>query len=582
MLAFRHISDRQRDVLRNLFNIVYMMASSGKPVSDMEIQCELAQKLKVDIGPSYQNRFKAREFLHAMAECHRQDNTAIIKQAPFISILSDGSTDSSIMEQETVMVRAVHQGEPVTVLADIVSLDHAHAAGILQGIRQALGRVDTDLDDLASPDSPGPCLISCNFDGASVMMGCKSGVQARLKDIMGWDILAVHCVAHKLELGVLDAVKTLPTIINFELHIKWLYQFYSKFNAKNRRDVKQVAAVLEADFVNLPEIKEVRWLSSKARADEAVLKDVAVIATHLEEVATGDSEKAAKAKRLHKEVTSVNFLKQLHLMLDVLEVLGELSRFFQTDNLLVFEVQEGIDDCVMKLMDIKESGGCHMLDMIKNYSPGDKIFTSGNGSVNLTGPCPDVNFKDTSTAALLDGIISYVTSRFKDFVSNPLKAFSVFNYSVWPTSTSELASYGKADLQVILDTFARALSPQVQENAQKEFVTLKACMKGYSGKVAPLKAYQALILNPPPKLKSILQIVTLMLTVSCNTAQCERSFSAMNLVKTRQRMSMSQDILQDCLLLKTEGPSLTDYNPDRAINHWLSTGGSKHLANFKH
>ena len=97
------------------------MAINAKPLSDIEMQCGLALKLGVDLGPRYHNRFKAKGFLHAMAECHHQDNKTMISQTQFISTLSDGSTDKAVMEQETVHVRIVHKGESVTLMADMVA-----------------------------------------------------------------------------------------------------------------------------------------------------------------------------------------------------------------------------------------------------------------------------------------------------------------------------------------------------------------------------------------------------------------------------------------------------------------------------
>ena len=155
----------------------------------------------------------------------------------------------------------------------------------MQGISTALQTVDLTLEELASIDAPRLTLVFCNFDGASVMMGCRNGVQAKLKDISKCDIISVHCVAHHLKLAILDDVKDVHSVTNFEQIVKWLHLFYSKYNVKNRRDIKEVASVLELVFVHMPEIKELRWLSSKARAVEALLKDLAAIAVHLEEVA---------------------------------------------------------------------------------------------------------------------------------------------------------------------------------------------------------------------------------------------------------------------------------------------------------
>ena len=122
IMMYRNLPEAKKAKMCHLFNIVYALALHGKPMSDMDMQCELAIKMGVDLGLKYQNRLKAKEFLRAIADCMRQDHAAVVKQAPFISILSDGSTDRAIMEQETVMIRVVDKGTPITVMADIVSV----------------------------------------------------------------------------------------------------------------------------------------------------------------------------------------------------------------------------------------------------------------------------------------------------------------------------------------------------------------------------------------------------------------------------------------------------------------------------
>ena len=49
-------------------------------------------------------------------------------------------------------------------------------------------------------------LVYVNFDGASVMSGHVSGVQQRMmENVPG--LLYTHCVAHVLELAMLDSMK---------------------------------------------------------------------------------------------------------------------------------------------------------------------------------------------------------------------------------------------------------------------------------------------------------------------------------------------------------------------------------------
>ena len=49
--------------------------------------------------------------------------------------------------------------------------------------------------------------MGCTFDGASVMMANSGGVTQQLQVKIGRPVIVSHCVAHRLELAVLDAVK---------------------------------------------------------------------------------------------------------------------------------------------------------------------------------------------------------------------------------------------------------------------------------------------------------------------------------------------------------------------------------------
>lgn len=73
----------------------------------------------------------------------------------------------------------------------------------------------------------------------------------------------------------------------------------------------------------------------------------------------------------------------------------------------------------------------------------------------------------------------------------------------------------------------------------------------------------------------------MMFTFSVSTAEAERVFSAMNIIKNPLRTRLNQDVLQDLMLLKVEGPNFEDYDPSRAIDLWLTTGGTKHVSGHK-
>ena len=54
--------------------------------------------------------------------------------------------------------------------------------------------------------------MNVNFDGAAVRCGQRSGVQKRFKDIVA-GLIYTHCVTHRLELAMQDALKLKDTYI---------------------------------------------------------------------------------------------------------------------------------------------------------------------------------------------------------------------------------------------------------------------------------------------------------------------------------------------------------------------------------
>ena len=73
--------------------------------------------------------------------------------------------------------------------------------GVGKGIEKGLKAVDINNELLREK------LVGWNFDDASVMMAKSGGVTQQLQVKIGRPVIVTHCVAHRLELAVPDAVK---------------------------------------------------------------------------------------------------------------------------------------------------------------------------------------------------------------------------------------------------------------------------------------------------------------------------------------------------------------------------------------
>ena len=84
-------------------------------------------------------------------------------KAKFLTVLSDGSTDSSVLEQEIVYCRFAHEGKVLTQFLALQSVKKADAVNIA-------ATIDTVASQTLSKDWKDK-LVTLGTDGASVMLG---------------------------------------------------------------------------------------------------------------------------------------------------------------------------------------------------------------------------------------------------------------------------------------------------------------------------------------------------------------------------------------------------------------------------
>ena len=171
-----------------------------------------------------------------------------------MSILADGSTDVSIVEQEVVYIRYIADATVKTHFISIENLETSDAKGVKSGLENALRKVGLSFDQISCVAFDSPTLVCANFDGASVMQGKKNGTMGLILRDAPW-VFPMHCVAHKLELGALDSVKGDSYMRKFDDVIKGIFMFH--YSPKRRREVKAVAEILDVDLVHISGIKQV-------------------------------------------------------------------------------------------------------------------------------------------------------------------------------------------------------------------------------------------------------------------------------------------------------------------------------------
>ena len=156
----------------------------------------------------------------------REDLQELVCKAHYFSVLSDGSTDSSVSEQETIYILFICEGTPVLKYLSIESVKKADAHGLKATFETAFNRFGiTRYYDR---------LVGLNLDGASVNMGKDSGLNVLVRNEAPW-VEVVHCFNHRLELAIKDAFNESVFYSNIDEMLSKLYWFYQKMSKKTNR-----------------------------------------------------------------------------------------------------------------------------------------------------------------------------------------------------------------------------------------------------------------------------------------------------------------------------------------------------------
>ena len=272
----RNMSDTLLSQLKMLFNIAYYVVQHSRPMSDFPDLIALHAKNGIKVTDQYTSDKQCREFIKHVAIVERQQQMKrLCQEPPTLTVMLDASTDVSQVEHVLFYVRYCpdKESQPVTEFLAVESLPGGDALSYLNVFKAVMEK--SHLDNWRER------LISLATDGCSAMRGRKQGLTTKLQNEVS-TFTTVHCVAHRLQLAILDAAKDLPYLgEKFEPTLKKLFNFYH-YSPRRQRDLKEISTILDHEISKLGEIHAVRWVASKLRALQALKKSFGPVVAHLE------------------------------------------------------------------------------------------------------------------------------------------------------------------------------------------------------------------------------------------------------------------------------------------------------------
>ena len=96
------MAKKDLETLRICFNSAYYLVKQEQPFSDYPNLISLQQKNGIENFKSYVTDQVAAEFTDHIAEVSKEELIETIKNANYFSLLTDGSTDSALIEEEFI------------------------------------------------------------------------------------------------------------------------------------------------------------------------------------------------------------------------------------------------------------------------------------------------------------------------------------------------------------------------------------------------------------------------------------------------------------------------------------------------
>jgi hypothetical protein len=518
--------------------------------------------------PSYTSPPSQNEMIKSCAAVVRQSLVQEILKAVFFAVCLDTTPDAGKMDQLSVVIRYLNEdGEVIEALLEMVQAEKCDAASIFQQISVILASHGLDIQNLRGQ----------GYDGCSTMSGKYTGLQARIKEVNPFAYF-VHCAAHRLNLVVVDTCAKNVTARNFFGTVEQLYAFIEGSTKRHGlfKEVQTQLSVLHGEELEgtLHSLCTTRWAT---RADNcAVLeKSLPVVATTLQQIKSSDSynrEIASHAAALLKAI-DFEFCLCLSVLGELLELCNISSKYLQAKDMDISLASLQIEALIAELESFRTMEEferfwakteliAHTIDVEfvepRRKKASRRIEELWQTEVQLSAKD---QFRVEFYYATIDLMLISLRSRFSADVLPLLKSIDCL---VAPAidkieNLKTLANFYKKDVQIDVllpeyRLFVRSLQNADAKPSGVHQVFLHMVASGQC------KTYP-----------SVARLYRLVLTLPATSCSCERSFSALKFVKNNLRTTMSQDRLQDLMLLAVEAERTKCVEIHKAVDYFWNS-----------
>ncbi|KAK5854508.1 hypothetical protein PBY51_004695 [Eleginops maclovinus] len=277
----------------SVFRTAYYLAKMNRPFTDHDSLIELQEKNGANMGTSLHSRYSSTKIVeHIAKEMQKEIVHSIVTSSSKLSVLIDEATSISHKSAMIVNLKASVDGAtPEFLFLELVELESQRAKDIEEALLNCLDTAGFTEEWLQKN------WVSFVSDGASVMLGKNSGVATRLTarypNLFTW-----HCMNHRLELAVSDAVDEVQAVNHFKVFLEKIHNLYSQSN-KNSRELLEAAQEVGSQVLKIGRVLSTRWVASSFRSVKAVWTSYEALNRHFENAA-GDQTRSSTERQTYR------------------------------------------------------------------------------------------------------------------------------------------------------------------------------------------------------------------------------------------------------------------------------------------
>ena len=519
--------------------------------------------LHVAKNATYTSNKSIQEMLYCISEVIESRVLNELHVSEHFSLMFDETTDCTITEQLAIHGRYIDKqtGELKTCYLSTIDVLGPELEAIKSG-----GDTDTCISLGASTITKRILertgldmtkLRGIGTDGAATMTGCRTGVVVRLKQITP-SAIGVHCAAHRLNLASSQAVDKVQYVKKNIL--RQLFDYYD--NSSVRSAGLQAIQLLTLEKGRLLPNCTTRWLSTERSVMRPKSCYISVVLS-----LQNDSEnwRDAKALGLASLMSEYRFVYTMLLFCDTLPHITFLSKAFQDADCDYSIIPKMLSITLQSLEALQLTDGTNLLGL-ESYV---EELTAAGIQLKMTPVLGHSYSENSVKKPYLANLIQNLKNRFED--KSIITAFDLFNPTSIPSDPTELVQFGNDNVRQLSEYYKNSAILTGTENCLAEWSSCKQLIQNTQftkhGEVIHYLSTDPSMHRMYPNLCTLAQICRV---VPIHSADVERSFSQLKLVKTNIRNRMFEKTLDSLLRITIEGPEVNEFHVKDAVTLWAS------------